>query len=386
MKHRIKVLQLTASLAVGGAEVIILNLARRLDRARFETHVCHLGQVRSNSLQPEFERLGVPVYSTGSRKLYSVTNIRAVQSYVQEHQIDLIHTHLLNADIVGRLVGRWTGRPVISTLHNIPFNYNRSRWDRRWLERLTARYLANRLIAVSRHIGDRFIQEWSIPAERISPIYNAVDLEPFLAIAPGVDPATSRGPVITNIASLSQQKAQDKLLEGARHVLQQHPDARFKIVGRGRLEAKLKSYAENLGIAGQVEFTGLRHDIPEILAQTDIFVLSSLWEGLPLAAIEAMAAARPVVLTDVGGNHELVTSGQEGLLVPPGDVPALAAALQNLIDDPAYRNRLGRNARARVREEFSLERMMGEHERLYETVWRESVNGQTVAQVQQGAL
>lgn len=386
MKPRIKVLQLTASLAVGGAEVIILNLARRLDHGRFETHVCHLGQVRNNSLRPQFERLGVPVYSTGSRKLYSPTNVRAVQRYVQEHQIDLIHTHLLHADIIGRLVGRWTGRPVVSTLHNVPFNYNRDRWDRRWLERLTARHLASRLIAVSEHIGARFVQEWGIPAERIKPIYNAVDMERLLAITPGVNGAASRGPVITNIASLSQQKAQDKLLETAQQVLQQRPGVRFKIVGRGRLEAKLKAYAETLGIAGQVEFTGLRHDIPEILAQTDIFVLPSLWEGLPLAAIEAMAAARPVVLTDVGGNHELVTSGQEGLLVPPGDVPALTAALLNLVDDPVCRERLGRNARARVREEFSLERMIREHERLYETVWQESMNSQAVAQVQRGTL
>jgi glycosyltransferase involved in cell wall biosynthesis len=124
-----------------------------------------------------------------------------------------------------------------------------------------------------------------------------------------------------------------------------------------------------LGIADRVEFTGLRQDVPQILADSDIFVLSSLREGMSLAAIEAMAAARPVVLTDVGGNPELVEAGVQGLIVPSGDAAALAEALLTLREDPSRRTGIGRAARARVRDVFSLETMTRQYEELYRQIW-----------------
>jgi glycosyltransferase involved in cell wall biosynthesis len=372
MSQRIKLLHLCASLTVGGAERLMLGLAERSDPRRFEAHVCSLSVVRGNALRPEFERLGLPLSVLGFRKFYDLRAVRAVAQYVRQHQIDIIHTHLITADVVGRVAGRLVGRPVVSTLQNEPQDFNRERLDRRWLEWITARYLTTRLVTVSPRVRDMFVREWRIPERRISTICNAVAMEPYLALPEGVTARDAgAGPVITTVGRLSPQKAQHLLLEAAVSVLRQRPEVRFMIVGQGRLEQPLKAQAQALGIADVVTFVGLRRDIPAVLAQTDIFVLSSLWEGLPLTAIEAMAAARPIVLTDVGGNRDLVESGTHGLIVPPGNVPALAEALLTLLNDPARRTAMGQAARARVRHDFSIDTITRQYEALYESVWSE---------------
>lgn len=370
MNQPIKVLHLCASLSVGGAERFLLGLAERLDRRRFEMHICCLNVLRGNALQQEFEQLGLPLHIIGTKRFYDLRSIREVARYVRRHQIDIIHTQLANADIVGRLVGRMLNRPVVSTLQNEPRDYSRHRWIHDWMSRVTARYLATELIPVSDRLRRQFIAEWHIPVDRIHTIYNAVPMEEYLAIPEG-DPqhADGDGPIITNVGRLNPQKAQHNLLAAAKLVLEQRPDARFMIVGQGRLDQPLKEQAQRLGIAERVTFTGLRKDIPAVLAQTDIFTLPSLWEGLPLTAIEAMAAARPVVLTDVGGNSELVQSGVNGMIVPPDDVDTLAATLVELLNDEQRRAEIGRAARQRVQHDFSIDTIAAQHETLYESIW-----------------
>ncbi len=369
MNQRLRILHLVTSLTVGGAEQIVLSLADKVDRQRFETHVCSLSVVSQNALQPAFEQLHIPLLTLKSRRFYDPSTFRTVYDYVRQHRIDVIHTHLTNADIMGRLIGRWLGIPVVSTFQNVPYNHTRQRWDRYWLERLTARYLATHLVAVSDSVRAQYVAEWHIPAPRLSVIYNTVRMEPFLAVPPGV-PASRPypGPVITNVARLSPQKAQHLLLEAAQIVVAKHPTARFLIVGKGHLEAALRQQVQALGLSQHVVLTGMRHDIPAILGQSDIFVLSSKWEGFPLSAVEAMAAARPVVVTDVGGNRELVEPGQSGLIVPPDDVHALADGLLALLSNEPMRGALGAAARQRVQRLFSIERFIQQYETLYQAV------------------
>ena len=367
------ILQLCASLSVGGAERLIFGLAQHLDRERFGVHVCGLSVLRGNALQPAFEQIGVPVYVPGSERFYDINTIRAVANYVRTHNIDVIHTHLTHADVVGRIVGMITRRPVVSTMHNEPRDYDQQRRDRSTLQRLTARRLATYLIAVSPSIREMYIREWGIAPERIKTIRNAVPMDEYLAL-PEEPQHTANGIVVTNIGRLNPQKAQHLLLDAAKVVLQQRPDVRFMIVGQGRLEQELKAHAQALGVADRVLFTGVRHDIPALLAGTDIFVLSSLWEGLPVTAVEAMAAARPVVLTDVGGNRDLVEHGMHGFVVPPGDVAALAEHLLLLMNNDALRQTMGRAAREQVRTAFSMQTFVRQHEALYATLCGEPAN------------
>ncbi len=362
----LRILQLVSSMTIGGAEQIVLSLAERTDPRRFEMHIGSLSVIGQNSLQPEFERLCLPLLSLNARRFYDPAVVQAVYHYARQQRIDVIHTHLTDADVVGRFVGRALRIPVLSTMHNMPHNYARQRRDRYWLERFTARHLTTHLVGVSPKIRELYISQWRIPYGRISAIYNSVRMEPFLAVPAGVSPSRHYpGPVITNVARLNPQKAQHLLLEAAPAVLQSYPQATFLLVGKGHLENELRQQALALGISQHVIFTGVRHDIPDILAQTDIFVLPSRWEGLPLSAIEAMAAARAVLVTDVGGNSELVESGRSGVVIPAADVGALADGLLALLADEAARLALGAAARQRVQLLFSTERFIQQYEGLY---------------------
>lgn len=361
-----RVLQVVATLIVGGAELLVQTIAAALDRRCFQVYVVALSDRQGSPLKAEFERLGVPVRVLGARKMYDPRLALSLARLIRDWRIELVHTHLMNPDIVGRAVGRALGLPVISTMHNIPESYEADAFYRYWLQRATQRTLATRLIAVSEHIRAGYIARWRIAPEKIVTITNAVPLAPFLAVAPGA-PArpAGAGPLITNVGRLTAQKGQRQLLDAARLVLQRRPDARFQIVGAGELEPELRRHAAALGIAERVAFAGVRYDIPAVLGESDIFVLSSLWEGLPISAIEAMAAARPVVLTNVGGVRDMVRHGVDGLLVPPADPPALAGALLALLGDPDRRARLGAAARARAEREFGLEPFIQRHEQLY---------------------
>jgi glycosyltransferase involved in cell wall biosynthesis len=368
MNRPLKILHLTASLFVGGGERLILELAQHTNREVCEPYVYAFGQFGVNSLLKEFRKLGPRFHLIPSTSFYNPLLVRAVRQHIRARQIDVVHTHLVDADIIGSIAGRFAGVPILTTLHNAPENYARQRIDRRMLARLATQYMTTHLVAVSQEIRQQFIEQWHVSPERITAIRNSIILDRFLDIAPGT--ANDGRLTVTNIASLNPQKAQHLLLEAAKLVLAQMPEVDFMIVGRGKLEQSLKEQAQALGIADRVNFTGLRHDIPTVLAQSDIFVLSSLWEGLPVSALEAMGAARPVVLTDVGGNRELVQSGIHGLIVPPGDVPALAQALLSLLRDTSKRLDMGHAARAQMQQKFSIDSFARQYEETYHTVWQ----------------
>ncbi|GIW02208.1 MAG: glycosyl transferase [Roseiflexus sp.] len=360
---RIRILLLIETLWLGGAQRLLPGLVTGLDPLRFEGHIVAL---HDGPLRQEFEAARLPLTVLGARRFYEPRVVSAIARLVRAQQIDVIHTHLTGADIVGRMVGALTGVPVVSTMHNVPHDYDHQKWHRRALQRLTARTLAARLVMVAPGIGVEYVRRWGIPASRVVTINNSVPMEPYLAIAEGVAPHVP--PTVTTIGRLTEQKAYHLLLDAARLVVRIRPDTRFRMVGEGRLEAALRRQAQDLGIARAVSFDGLRHDIPDILAETHVFVLSSLWEGLPVTAVEAMAAARPVVLTDVGGCRTLVTPGVEGWLVPPGNVEALAAALLDALDNPERQRLFGRRGREKVRRAFGLEQYVRGHEQLYESL------------------
>lgn len=368
MNHRLQILHVVDTLSMGGAEQLILTLAQHIDRRRFELHICALGEMLGNPLREAFQSSGVPLTVLGARSFYDPRTLPRVARYIRRHDIDVVHTHLTHADIVGRFAARLAGRPVVSSLHNQPSNYNRERIDLRLLERLSAKYVASRLVAVSGRIRELFVADWRLPPERIEAIPNAVPMQELLAVPQGrseVHGGPEPGPVITNIGRLARQKGQADLLAAARLVVDRFPNAQFWIAGQGNLETPLRERAQALGISANVHLLGLRRDIPALLGRSDIFALSSLWEGMPLTVVEAMAAARPMVLTDVGANSELVEHGTHGLIVPPGKPAEMAAALIALLDDPELRRRLGAAARERARQNYSVERYVAQHEQLY---------------------
>ena len=193
-----RVLQLTASLAIGGAERMILGLAQGIDRDRFELRVCALYPSSADDFSAAADDVGVPVHELTPHRFYDPRTVRAIAALIRDHEIDVVHTHVLDADVAGQLAGRLTGTPVVTTLHSVPDSYERQPRGRHWPQRLTVRRLARHLVCVSDTALDRFVEDWGVPRARLRTIHPAVPLEPFLAVPAGPPRrSTSDGPVVT---------------------------------------------------------------------------------------------------------------------------------------------------------------------------------------------
>lgn len=373
MKPNLKIMHLISSISVGGAQRVLLDLAEKTNRERFEIHVCTFGTTKDRSFLDDFNKLGLPFFQISTSRFYDFKNLTSVLEYIRKHNINIIHTHLTEADIIGRLAGLLTRTPVITTIHNEPRRFKDLRVDQRVLNYLSAKYLATHLVAVSGFLREHFIAEWKVAKENISTIYNGVDVSLYLE-APIKRRREANVPnlTITNVGRLSKQKGQHILLEAARKVVNQFPNTQFLFVGQGELEQDLRILTQNLGLEENVVFMGVRRDVADILARSDIFVLSSLWEGLPISAIEAMASACATILTNVGGNCELIEHGKNGMIVPTGDSNALAEAMITLVGQNDLRLSLGRAARTQVVEKFGLALMVRQYEELYKKVWAET--------------
>lgn len=228
--------------------------------------------------------------------------------------------------------------------------FGRLWWRLGWLARPTVVYTSEL---------DRLTDARGLPS-RVVPL--GIDLERFEHARPALP---RNGVVIGNVGRLAEQKGQRHLIEAAPHVLERRPDARFVIVGAGELREDLEKRARGLGVHDRFTFTGARDDVPELLASFDVFAFPSLFEGLCLAVIEAQAAGVPVVATPVGGIRETVIDGQTGVLCQPGDPLGLARGILQLLEDPDEAQRLAAEARRRVSERFSAERMVEETIALY---------------------
>jgi len=280
----------------------------------------------------------------------------------------LVHCHTGRANWVGAIGARFAQVPALST----------RRMDRRVSRGLRTRWLYRRLLrrvaAISPAVERRLLDARVAP-ERIRVIWSAVDPEALRPSAPreelrarlGAAPETA---CLLVAANLVRRKGVDVLLD-AFAALATRAHCALWIAGDGPERAALEAAATRLGVAEQVSFLGRRGDVPDLLEACDVFVLPSRQEGLGVAALEAMARARPVLASAVGGLAEIVIPEQTGLLVPPGDAAALASALERLVRDPALARRLGAAGAKRVAEHFLAEQMVAGYETLYREILRD---------------
>jgi glycosyltransferase involved in cell wall biosynthesis len=227
-------------------------------------------------------------------------------------------------------------------------------------------HLVDQYLAVCEAVAHQLQRSFQVPARKIRVVHNSIPVNE--SPHPSVEVqrlrrtlAEGRHLVLT-VARLDRQKGHTYLLKA----IAQIPQAVFLFVGDGPERKKLQDQARHLGVDQRVVFLGFRQDVPSLLAGCDLFVLPSLYEGLPLSILEAMAAGKPVIATDVGGNAEAVLQGETGYLVPPGDPPAIASAIQRLLSDPALAVKFGQAGQARVRERFSVTSMVRCVEDTYE--------------------
>lgn len=351
---------------LGGAQQVIKFIVAGSDPQRFE-HFVYASQ--SGVFHRQIEGAGATVRIL-PRHLpkFDPFWVRRLRRAMREDEIDVVHTHLFGDSLHGYLAAQSDRRPVVMTLHN-------TAESRSPLQRRGYRWLIDRCritVACAEFVRRSFLADAGVEPGAIRAIPNAIDLPP------AADPEAARSLVVerlgvrpgavvlVGIGRMVPQKAFDALIDACAALRRQtETDFQLVLFGEGELLADLRAQAARAGLEQTVIFAGFRPDVRELLPGIDAVVFSSLQEGLPIAMLEAMASARALVATRVGGIPEAVDDDVEALVVPPQDAAALQHALHRAITEPELRRRLGEAARQRFERDFAAERMVASYEDLY---------------------
>lgn len=373
MKQK-RIIWLIDSLGWGGAERLLAAYLQHFDTNRFEPRVCVLHARDGNPLAAEIERLGIPVDTISLRHLRDPLGLPRLLRYLRRYRPHLLHTQLGFADILGSLAGRILNIPTVSTLHTFdnPSPGSRSYW-RNQLKWWALRHFCDRVIAVSEGMRQYHLQRGKLPLYKTMTLYNGIDLAPFTPGDNGHQRAERQAlgippeaPLLITVAVLRPLKGIQYMIEALPTILQAVPEARYLVVGSGPHEASLKELVKAQGLSERVIFTGARRDVPNLLALSDLFVLPTLTEALPTVLAEAMAAQKPIVVSNVGGVPEMVEHGCNGLLVPPADPARLAEACLHLLQNPDQARNLARTGRQIVEQRFNIRAQVLQLGGLYE--------------------
>jgi L-malate glycosyltransferase len=367
----LQVVQMLATMPVGGAEDLVAAMVRGLDPQRFAVTVLTLGPSGP---------VGRELLSRGHRVLSLDLDIKrtstwrvaaAVRRRLQLLRPDILHTHLYHPNLYGRLGALGLGIPgVVAAVHN---SYTRVKLHRRLWNFLLG-FAADRVLVGSPQVWQDVRRFDGVPASRLVLLPYGIplaELDPPLSREAARERLQVTGKTAVGaVGRLEEQKGHVHLLAALPALKREIPHLAVLLVGDGRRGEDLKRRVADLGLEDTVRFLGTRRDLPEIFRALDLFVQPSLWEGLPLALLKAMGAGLPVVATRVSGCREAITEGVNGLLVPPGDPGALAAAILELHRRPDEARRLGDAARRTVSAHYSLDAMLHRLEQLYLELWQ----------------
>jgi glycosyltransferase involved in cell wall biosynthesis len=382
----LNILQIIGNLEIGGAQEVVRTLAEYLESDGQRVVVCTF---RDGPIRREIEKLGIPVEILPGRR-YSIVAFpqfiaemirirKALAGLVQKYKIDVIQTHLLRSlDFLVLTLQFEARRPLIFwTFHNYNFALRAEQLPRyKWLLRpkqaahsglyRLASAWVDGFIAVSPEVEASMLETLGPIGKKTTTICNGVDVPRYthrvdqMAVRAGLGLSESDCLMVV-VGTLKEQKGHRVLIETAPEIIARFPSLQILLIGDGALREELQAQVRALGIQGKVHFLGSRSDIPDLLGASDLFVLPSLWEGLPMALIEGMASALPIVATSVSGTQQVMVPGETGLLVPPGDPARLRDAVISLLSDPQGAQRMGAAARRRVETSFSARKQAEEH-------------------------
>lgn len=363
-----KICYVIIALDIGGAELQLYQILRRLNRHRFSPFVICLAE--SGPVKRKIIEAGIPVYCLNMKRklpnfLSNQKSVYRLLKIIQREKPDIIVSFLYYAIILGRLIGKLAKiRHIISS-----FRISPAEGGKGYLQNLILRLTSwmDELTCVN---SEKVAQEWLnkgvIDPQKLRVIPNGVDLSKFRSASHLPRPTDHFKWVA--IGRLVPQKDFLTLVKAFKEVSDVSPQCRLEIAGDGPLRGELENAVREAGLEGRVRILGICESIPDLLAQADALVLSSVWEGMPNVILEAMAAGLPVVATDVGGVGELVSDGENGFLVPPKDPPALAYAMKRLMElGQEGRRQLGTRGRE-IAQEYEIGKIVRKWEKLYEEV------------------
>ncbi|MCL6474548.1 MAG: glycosyltransferase [Firmicutes bacterium] len=353
-----RVLQVLAGLHLGGAEQLVADLSAWLQARGHEVLVANLTAERA--MLPAFESRKICVQQVSVAGIWARLYPRELIALIHRVRPDVVHCHN-TAWLKTSAACRWTHTPLVFTLHN---------YHRDWLSNHRTRLQraakhTDYCVGVAPGIEKLFVEILGVPEEGTVYVRNGVP-DIYSAQPAPADWKVPDGRVVGMVGRFDQhQKDQDTLVRAIALICQQMPDVHLVFIGEGPRLSEVEQLASQLGMENHVHFLGLRRDVPVLLRHLDVFVLSSRIEGESLAILEAMSAQRPIVATAVGGTPGLLANGECGLLVPPGDVQAMAQAILELLKNQTKAQELARRARERFLQEYTIDRMGERYLELY---------------------
>lgn len=377
-------LQVITKLTTGGAQEHVIYLSHLLDRKKFDVTILSGTQTDGKSDQVEEVRekkINLKLLSQLAREIKPLLDFLAllkIIAYVRKERFDIVHTNSSKAGILGRVAARLAGAPVIlHTVHGWAHHDFMSRFRRRFyvtLERIVERF-TDKIIAVSELNVKKALSDNIGHQGKYCIIRSGIDLEEFSRS--GIDKEKKKrqwnikpsDKVVGSVTRLSYQKSPGDFIRMANEILKSNTRVSFLLVGDGPLRKEIETMIGEYKISEKVILTGFRSNIPELLSIMDVFVLTSLWEGLPRVLPQAMAMGIPIVATRVDGVPEAVKHGENGFLVPVRDFRATAKRTLQLIENPLLAKRIGETGKKMVYPEFCVREMVKKTEKLYEDLF-----------------
>lgn len=353
---KLTVLHVVEHLGIGGGEKSVCKLAEGLDRTGYNPLVVTF---KGGELTGRLNQAGVTTLKAINRP--KVFRVFSLMDLIKKHRVDVVHTHMTSAGYYGRVAAILTGRPVLHTFRTL--NFMEKPTKRGLMEKVLGP-MTDQLIGVSSAVCDHIETVMKWPGGSIKEVPNSIKLKPA-----GKPRKRFNDPVrLISVGRLEPVKGYDVLLKAVAALKHAGHRVALSLVGDGGMMGELKRLSQELALTNEVEFRGYRSDVPSELAAADVFVVTSHREGMSNALLEAMAAELPVIATRVGGNVEVV--GEAGWLITPDDSDAVVKAVEQVLADPDQALEMGRRGRQRVADMFSIERTVGEYEKIYSKLFK----------------
>lgn len=364
-----RILHVFTTLPVGGAEHVLLSTLANLDKKKYESLVCCIQD--KGVLGDQVIKMGFPLKELHlmQKKGWDGNVVRELSRIIREEQIDLVHSHLYHANLYSRLAAWRSGVPAVITVHN---TYLKRKWYRHLLNRFLAK-VTGAIIAVSNDIKADIIKYDKVPEKLVHIIPNGIDLTRAVSTLSYADARQKLGLsvddfVLGTVGRLEEQKGQRHLVDAVGQLKAAGVSAKLLIIGDGRLRQNLESQIQRLGIQDRVKLLGTRKDVADILKALDLFVMPSLWEGLSLAMLEAMAAGVPVVATDVGGVSQVFGNNEYGYRIQPGSVEELVDKITYCLNNKEDVASVAKKGQQLVGEKYSSQNMVRNLEQIYQAL------------------
>ena len=375
MAKKLNILHLVNGFAIGGGEIGLLTLTRLLNKEKFNQVICAVGQ--GGALQEEFEKTGYRVEIINKKHSFDFSQISQVAQLMEEEKIDIVLTTLFYADVIGAFAAKKANVPVDISWEVVshPFKYRHTFGYKRALKHM------DMVVPVSHAIGRQLMVERGVPENKIHTIHYGVDTQKY-SPKDGTAKRHELGIADDEIvfgtnARLHVQKGHTYFIEAIKKIVPRFPKVRFLWAGDGPLRESLEQEVKEAGLEQHVQFLGFRNDIVDLLSAYDIYVLPSLWEGLPNQVLEAMSCGKGVIATAVDGTVEAVDQDKTGLLVPSKNPAALADALLKVLENPILLKNFGAASRKRIEAEFTIEGEIQKFETLFESLYAKKTAPET---------